>query len=78
MTDTTDHPAQLAHTGRSDCICRNCCLDRAAQIYVDGLADRDAMTARDAAVAAGARTETEIEALATRIREARTSGVPAP
>lgn len=47
------------------------CLDRAAQIYLDGLADRDAMTPRDAAIAAGASTDAEIDALADRIRQHR-------
>lgn len=43
------------------------CLDRAAQLYVDGLAERDAMTPEDAARAAGARTPEQISELAARI-----------
>lgn len=53
------------------CSCRECCLDRAAQAFVDGIAERDAMTPHDAAVAAGARTPEQIDALAERIRRDR-------
>lgn len=45
------------------------CLDNAAQIYVDGLAEVAAMSPEDAARAAGARTPEEVAVLAARIRE---------
>ena len=53
------------------CTCRDCCLDRAAQLYVDALAARDAMTAEDAARAAGARSPEQIQTLAAQIRADR-------
>jgi DNA-binding FadR family transcriptional regulator len=46
-------------------------VDAAAQIYVDALAARDALTPEDAARAAGARTPEQITALAARIRAQR-------
>lgn len=49
------------------CPCRDCCLDRAAQVYVDGLAAVDAMTPTEAAVAAGCRTPEEIAAFTARL-----------
>jgi hypothetical protein len=53
------------------CTCRDCCLDRAAQVYVDGLAALDAMTPTEAARAAGCRTEPEIAAFVARLRAER-------
>lgn len=47
---------------------RDLALDAAAQLYVDALAERDAMTPEDAARAAGARTAAEVERLAAVIR----------
>lgn len=46
-------------------------LDRVAQLYVDAVAERDSMSPRDAAKAAGARTDAEIDALAARIQADR-------
>lgn len=45
--------------------------DQAAQIYVDALAERDAMTVEDAARAAGARTPAEFHRVCDLIREQR-------
>lgn len=47
------------------------CIDAAAQIYVDALAERDAMSPEDAARAAGARTPEQVASLAARIRADR-------
>lgn len=47
-------------------------LDAAAQLYVDAVAERDAMTPEDAARAAGARTPAEVERLTGLIRAQRT------
>jgi hypothetical protein len=46
-------------------------LDAFAQAYVDAVAERDSMSPEDAARAAGARTESEVAALAARIRRER-------
>jgi hypothetical protein len=70
VTDRT--PPNQHDPRRRECRCRDCCIDRAAQQYIDGLADRDQLTAEDAARAAGARTPDEISGLAARIRQART------
>ena len=51
-------------------------MDRAAQAYVDGLAEVAAMDPEDAARAAGARTPEEIQVLAARIREQFHSAQP--
>lgn len=50
---------------------RDECLEQAAQLYVDAVARRDAMTPEDAARAAGARTPEQIDELAAEIREMR-------
>lgn len=55
-----------------DCRCsRDCCLDSAAQQYVDALAERDALTVAEAVEAAGARTPAEVERLTTLIQAQR-------
>lgn len=59
----------IAHS--SNCLCKGCCEDRCAQAYVDAIAARDAMTPRDAAIAAGARTPEQIAQLEARIRNDR-------
>lgn len=48
---------------------RDECLDNAAQLYVDGLAEVAAKSPEDAARDAGARTPEQVAVLAARIRE---------
>lgn len=60
---------------------RDAALDAAAQEYVDALAERDSLNPREAARAAGARTEEDITALAQRIatdRRLPDGAVPSP
>lgn len=66
-----------AHAPSAICVCDGCCEDRAAQVLVDAIARRDALSPRDAAVAAGARTEAEVERLAARIAADRQTSTAA-
>lgn len=51
---------------------RHECLDAAAQVLVDAIAEVDAMTPEEAAAAAGCRTEAETAAFVARLTAERT------
>lgn len=60
------------------CTCKPCCEDRCAQLLVDAVAERDAMTPREAAVAAGARSDAEVAQLEQQIRADREVALRTP
>jgi hypothetical protein len=60
------------HDPDPDCRCKPCCIDRAAQSYVDAIAQRDSMSPEDAARAAlPIGTPEQLIALTERIRAMR-------